>query len=79
LRMSQRESEAGSAFVPLAAASSAESSGIVMSAFSAMRASRNAHADQAWRGGVRRSAWGRDLLGEVNHTRRLKGILIESN
>src|SRR5580693_8408906 len=31
--MSRRESEAGSAFVPLAAASSAESSGIIMSDF----------------------------------------------
>src|SRR5580700_11296635 len=49
--MSQRESEAGSAFVPLAVASSAESSGIVMSAFSATRASRNARCGSslAWR------------------------------
>jgi hypothetical protein len=40
--MSQRESEAGSAFVPVAAKSSTESSGIVMPAFSSMRAMRNA-------------------------------------
>jgi hypothetical protein len=39
--MSQRDSEAGSAFSPVAAASSAASSGMVMSAFSTTCARRN--------------------------------------
>src|SRR4029077_13502478 len=49
--MRRRDSEAGSALVPVAVASSAESSGIVMSAFSAMRPSRNARCGSslAWR------------------------------
>ena len=53
LQMSQRESEAG---MPVTVASSAESSGIVMSAFSAMRASRNARCGSSL-------AWHRPLLG----------------
>src|SRR4029077_19270146 len=42
MRRSQRESEAGSAFSQVAAANSAASSGMVMSAFSATFSKRNA-------------------------------------
>ena len=49
--MSQHDSEAGSAFSPVAAASSAASSGMVMSAFSATCAKRNDRCGSslAWR------------------------------
>src|SRR2546430_14195935 len=49
--MSQRESEAGSAFVPGALLSSAASSGMVISAFSSMLAMRNLRCGSslAWR------------------------------
>src|SRR6478609_8261351 len=51
MRMSQRESEAGSAFSQVAAANSAASSGMVMSAFSATFSKRNARCGSslAWR------------------------------
>ena len=55
--MSQRESEAGSAFSQVAAASSAASSGMVMSAFSATFSKETPDAVRAWRGVDRRSAW----------------------
>ena len=51
MRMSQRESEAGSTFWQVAAANSAASSGMVMSAFSATFSKRNARCGSslAWR------------------------------
>ena len=68
MRMSHRESEAGSAFSQVAAANSAASSGMVMSAFSATFSKRNARCGSSL-------AWRRPPLGfEHPHTKGLHQV-----